>query len=104
MSAILPLAKLSAGLSLLLSQLQQFAALALALRKLAPDKSYLFFLIGAVLAPAASNNVLAGSNAVLVAARPEHIELNTSLNGVGPNVWRGRVEAAHPAPKRSVVH
>ena len=30
---------------------------------------------------------------VVVAARPEHIELNTSLNGVGPNVWRGRVEA-----------
>jgi hypothetical protein len=35
---------------------------------LAPDKSYLFFLIGAVLSPAAANNVLAGSNAVLVAA------------------------------------
>jgi iron(III) transport system ATP-binding protein len=31
--------------------------------------------------------------AVIVAARPEHIELKTSLNGVGPNVWRGRVEA-----------
>ncbi|MDX6476742.1 MAG: iron(III) transport system ATP-binding protein [Gaiellaceae bacterium] len=30
---------------------------------------------------------------VVVAARPEHIEINTSLNGVGPNVWRGRVEA-----------
>ena len=30
---------------------------------------------------------------VVVAARPEHIELSTSLNGVGPNRWRGRVEA-----------
>jgi iron(III) transport system ATP-binding protein len=30
---------------------------------------------------------------VVVAARPEHIELQTTLNGVGPNVWRGRVEA-----------
>ena len=65
---VLPFAKLSAGVSLLLSQLVQFVALALALRKLAPDKSYLFFLIGALLAPAAANNVLAGSNAVLVAA------------------------------------
>jgi iron(III) transport system ATP-binding protein len=32
-------------------------------------------------------------SSVIVAARPEHIELKTSLNGVGPNVWRGRVEA-----------
>ena len=31
--------------------------------------------------------------AVIVAARPEHIELATNLNGIGPNVWRGRVEA-----------
>jgi iron(III) transport system ATP-binding protein len=31
--------------------------------------------------------------AVVVAARPEHIQLTTSLNGAGPNVWRGRVEA-----------
>jgi iron(III) transport system ATP-binding protein len=32
--------------------------------------------------------------AVIVAARPEHIELHTSGNGgVGPNTWRGRVEA-----------
>src|SRR5215208_919647 len=30
---------------------------------------------------------------VIVAARPEHIELSTSSNGGGPNVWRGRVEA-----------
>ena len=65
---VLPFAKLSAGVSLLLSQLAQFAALAWAIRKLAPDKSYLFFLVGALLAPAAANNVLAGSNAVLVAA------------------------------------
>jgi alpha-1,2-mannosyltransferase len=65
---VLPFAKLSAGVSLLASQLAQFAALAWALRKLAPDKSYLFFMTGALLAPAAANNVLAGSNAVLVAA------------------------------------
>jgi len=65
---VLPFAKLSAGVSLLLSQLAQFAALAWAIRKLAPGKSYLFFLVGALLAPAAANNVLAGSNAVLVAA------------------------------------
>jgi iron(III) transport system ATP-binding protein len=31
--------------------------------------------------------------AVIVAARPEHIELTTSPNGAGPNAWRGRVEA-----------
>ena len=65
---VVPFAKLSVGWSLLLSQLAQFAALAWALRKLAPDKSWLFFLAGALLAPAASNNVMAGSNAVLVAA------------------------------------
>jgi hypothetical protein len=65
---VLPFAKLSAGLSVLFSQLIQFAALAFAIRKLAPGKPYLFFLIGAVLSPAAANNVLAGSNAVLVAA------------------------------------
>ncbi|HEY8253131.1 MAG TPA: glycosyltransferase family 87 protein [Rhizomicrobium sp.] len=65
---VVPFAKLSVGWSLLLSQLAQFAALAWALRKLAPDKSWLFFLVGAFLAPAASNNVVAGSNAVLVAA------------------------------------
>jgi alpha-1,2-mannosyltransferase len=65
---VLPFAKFPAGLSLLLSQLVQFAALAWALRKLAPDKSWLLFLIGVLLAPAAANNVIAGSNAVLVAA------------------------------------
>lgn len=65
---VLPFAKLSVGWSLLLSQLAQFAALAWVLRKWAPDKSYMFFLIGALLCPAVSNNVIAGSNAVLVAA------------------------------------
>jgi alpha-1,2-mannosyltransferase len=65
---VLPFAKLPVAWSLLLSQMAQFAALAWALRKLAPDKFYLFFLVAALLCPAASNNVLAGSNAVLVAA------------------------------------
>ncbi|HTC84202.1 MAG TPA: glycosyltransferase family 87 protein [Rhizomicrobium sp.] len=65
---VLPFAKLPVAWSLLLSQLAQFAALAWAVRKLAPDRSYLFFLIGAFLCPAVSNNVLAGSNAVLVTA------------------------------------
>jgi len=65
---VLPFAKLPVGWSLLSSQLAQFAALAWALRKLAPGRSWLFFLVGAFLCPAASNNVLAGSNAVLVTA------------------------------------
>ena len=65
---VLPFAQLPVGWSLLLSQVAQFALLAWALRKLAPDKSYLFFLAGAFLCPAATNNVLAGSNAVLVTA------------------------------------
>jgi hypothetical protein len=65
---VVPFAILPVGWSLLLSQLVQFAALALVLRKIAPDKSWLFFLAGALLAPAASNNAVAGSNAVLVAA------------------------------------
>jgi hypothetical protein len=63
---VLPFAQLPVGWSLLLSQLLQFTALAWALRKL--DGPYLFLLLGALLAPAASNNVLAGSNSVLVAA------------------------------------
>jgi len=63
---VLPFATLSVGWSLLASQLVQFAALALALRRLGGPT--LFLLLGAVLAPAVSNNVLAGSNAVLVAA------------------------------------
>jgi hypothetical protein len=65
---VVPFAMLPVGWSLLLSQLAQFAALAWAFRKLAPDRSWLFFVVGAFLAPAASNNVVAGSNAVLVAA------------------------------------
>ena len=65
---VLPFAKLPVAWSLLLSQLAQFALLAWALRRLVPDKSYLFFLIAVLLCPAASNNVLAGSNAVLVTA------------------------------------
>lgn len=65
---VAPFAHLPVFWSLLLSQLLSFAALAWALRRYAPDKSWLFFLLGAFLAPAASNNVLAGTNAVLVAA------------------------------------
>lgn len=65
---VLPFAKLPVGWSLLFSQSLQFLALAWALRKLAPGKPYLFFLIGTLLCPAVSNNVLAGSNAVLVTA------------------------------------
>jgi len=30
---------------------------------------------------------------VVVAARPEHLELSPGTNGVGPNYWTGRVEA-----------
>jgi alpha-1,2-mannosyltransferase len=63
---VLPFAQLPVAWSLLLSQLLQFAALALGLRKLGGP--YLFLLLGALLAPAVSNNVLAGSNSVLVAA------------------------------------
>jgi len=65
---VAPFALLPVWLSLAVSQLAQFAALAWALRRFAPNRSWLFFFAGAVLAPAASNNVLAGSNAVLVAA------------------------------------
>ena len=65
---VLPFATLPVGWSLLLSQSAQFLALAWALKKLAPGKPYLFFLIGAFLCPAASYNVLCGSNAVLVTA------------------------------------
>jgi alpha-1,2-mannosyltransferase len=59
---VLPFAALPVAASLLLSQLAQFAALAWALRKQA------FLLVGVLLAPAAAANVLAGSNAMLVAA------------------------------------
>lgn len=65
---VAPFALLPVALSLALSQLLQFAALAWSLRRFAPNRSWLFFAVGAVLAPAASNNVLAGSNALLVAA------------------------------------
>ena len=65
---VLPFAKLPVAESLLLSQLVQFGLLAWALRKLAPDRSYGIFLVGAFLSPAAATNVLAGSNAVLVTA------------------------------------
>ena len=65
---VAPFALLPVAWSLLLSQLAQFALLAWGLRRLAPNNSYLFLLLGGCLAPAASNNVLAGSNAVLVAA------------------------------------
>jgi hypothetical protein len=65
---IAPFALLPVAWSIIASQALSFAALAWALRRLAPDRSYSFFLVGAVLCPAASNNVLAGTNAVLVAA------------------------------------
>jgi alpha-1,2-mannosyltransferase len=65
---VAPFALLPVALSLILSQLLQFAALAWALRQFAPNRSWLFLVTGAALAPAASNNVLAGSNAMLVAA------------------------------------
>ncbi len=65
---VLPFALLPVAASLALSQLVQFGALALALRRFVPNMSWLFFALGALLAPAASNNVIAGSNAVLVAA------------------------------------
>lgn len=65
---VAPFAPLPVAASLALSQLLQFAALAWALRKFVPNRSYLFFVAGVLLAPAASNNVLAGSNALLVAA------------------------------------
>jgi hypothetical protein len=65
---VLPFAKLPVALSLLLSQLAQFAVLAWALRKLAPGKAFPLLLVAVFLSPAASTNVLAGSNAVLVTA------------------------------------
>ena len=65
---VAPFALLPVAVSLALSQALQFAALGWARRRFAPNRTWLFFFAGAVLAPAASNNVLAGSNAVLVAA------------------------------------
>ena len=64
---VLPFATMPVVLSLLLSQVAQFAVLAWALRKLVPGKAFPIFLLAAFLSPAASTNVLAGSNAVLVA-------------------------------------
>lgn len=63
---VLPFSGLSVGWSLLTSQILQFIALAWALGKL--GRPYGFFLVGALFAPAAANNVLAGSNAVVIAA------------------------------------
>ena len=40
-----------------------------------------------------SDDEFAPGDGVVVSARPEHIAISTSLNGTGPNVWRGRVEA-----------
>jgi hypothetical protein len=65
---VAPFALLPVALSLALSQALQFGALAWALKRFAPNRSWLFFAAGTLIAPAASNNVLAGSNAVLVAA------------------------------------
>lgn len=63
---VLPFALLPVGWSLALSQLCQFAALGWALTRM--EGRWRFLWLGALLAPAVSNNVLAGSNAVLVAA------------------------------------
>ncbi|HVV26902.1 MAG TPA: glycosyltransferase family 87 protein [Rhizomicrobium sp.] len=63
---VLPFVPLSVGWSLAASQLCQFAALGWALRQMAGNWRFLW--LGALLAPAASDNVLAGSNAVLVTA------------------------------------
>ena len=65
---VVPFASLPVAWSLLLSQLGQFALLAWALRRLAPDSAQHLLILGAFLSPAASINVLAGSNAVLAAA------------------------------------
>jgi hypothetical protein len=66
---VLPFAALPVGWSLAVSQLLSFGALALAVRRLAPDRSAYVFLVGALmLCPAASNNVLAGQNAFLALA------------------------------------
>ena len=40
-----------------------------------------------------SDRDFAPGEAVIASARPEHITISTNLNGTGPNVWRGRVEA-----------
>jgi iron(III) transport system ATP-binding protein len=40
-----------------------------------------------------SDGEFAVGSAVVVAARPEHLELAPGTNGAGPNYWTGRVEA-----------
>jgi hypothetical protein len=66
---VLPFAGLPVGWSLAASQLLGFAALALAVRRLAPGRAAYLFVIGALmLAPAASNTVLAGQNSVFALA------------------------------------
>jgi hypothetical protein len=66
---VLPFAALPVGLSLAASQLLSFGGLALAVRRLAPDRATYVVLVGAlVLCPAASNNVLAGQNGFLALA------------------------------------
>ena len=70
---VVPFAALPVGWSLFLSQLAMFAVLAWALRKLAPDKSWLFFLAGALLAPAASNNVVTPDGQAFLDARKSEV-------------------------------
>lgn len=66
---IVPFAALPMPLSLLAFEIMTFAALAWALKRLAPSRAaWLFFLAAAILAPAASNNLLAGQNGFLTAA------------------------------------
>jgi hypothetical protein len=66
---VLPFAALPVGWSLAVSQVLSFAGLALAVRRLAPDRSTYVVLVGALmLCPAASNNVLAGQNGFLALA------------------------------------
>jgi iron(III) transport system ATP-binding protein len=40
-----------------------------------------------------SESEFAVGAAVVVAARPEHIDIRPGANGIGPNTWSGRVEA-----------
>ena len=70
---VLPFAGLPVGWSLAISQRLSFAALAWAVRRLAPEgrggwSQYLFVIGALMLAPAASNNVLAGQNGFLALA------------------------------------
>jgi hypothetical protein len=66
---IAPFAALPMPLSLLAFEAMTFATLAWALTRLAPSRrTWLLFLAAAILAPAASNNLLAGQNGFLTAA------------------------------------